>query len=84
MRDILKLTQLGFWAVNMGRPPKYDPTAEMEYLVKADLAAAEYDNTLSAVASTFDAERDRFLPGTARPGPSVIDSPPLLIHWILT
>ncbi len=80
VRDILKLTQLGFWAVNMGRPPAYDPTAESEYLVKADLAAAEYDNTLSAVASTFDAERDRFLPGTARSGPSVIDFAPLLVY----
>jgi len=80
LRDILKLTQLGFWAVNMGRPPAYDPTAESEYLVKADLAAADYDNTLSAVASTFDAERDRFLPGTARSGPSVIDFAPLLVY----
>lgn len=78
MRDILKLTQLGFWAVNMGRPPAYDPTSETEYLVKADLAAADYDNTLSAVASTFDAERERFVPGTARSGPSVIDFAPLL------
>jgi hypothetical protein len=78
VRDILKLTQLGFWAVNMGRPPAYDPTSETEYLVTADLAAADYDDTLSAVASTFDAERDRFLPGTARAGPSVIDFAPLL------
>ncbi|MGB5511181.1 MAG: PEP/pyruvate-binding domain-containing protein, partial [Woeseiaceae bacterium] len=80
VRDILRLTQLGFWAVNMGRPPAYDPTVETEYLVKADLAAADYDNTLSAVASTFDAERDRFLPGTARAGPSVIDFAPLLVY----
>jgi len=80
VRDILKLTQLGFWAVNMGRPPAYDPTSETEYLVKADLSAADYDDTLSSVASTFDAERDRFLPGTARPGPRVIDFAPLLAH----
>ena len=80
VQDILKLTQLKFWAVNMGRPPAYDPTAETEYLVKADLAAADYDNTLAAVASTFDAERDRFLPGTARAGPPVIDFAPLLAH----
>ena len=80
VRDILRLTQLGFWAVNMGRPPAYDPTVETEYLVKADLAAADYDNTLSAVASTFDAERDRFLPGTARAGPSVINFAPLLVY----
>jgi len=78
MRDILKLTQLDFWAVNMGRAPAYHPTSETEYLVRADLAAADYDDTLSAVASTFDAERDRFLPGTARTGPRVVDFAPLL------
>ncbi|MEJ2402023.1 MAG: PEP/pyruvate-binding domain-containing protein [Xanthomonadales bacterium] len=76
--DILKLTQLSFWAVNMGRPPAYDPIAETEYLVQADLAAAHYDDTLAAVASTYDANRGRFLPGTARPGPRVVDFAPLL------
>lgn len=80
VRDILKLTQLDFWAVNMGRPPVYDPSSETEYLCKADLAAADYDNTLRAVASTYDAERDRFLPGTARSGPRAIDFAPLLGH----
>ncbi|MEE4218284.1 MAG: PEP/pyruvate-binding domain-containing protein [Xanthomonadales bacterium] len=80
VRDIMKLTQLEFWAVNMGRPPAYDPIAETEYLVQADLAAADYDDTLSAVASTFDAKRERFLPGTARPGPRVIDFAPILTY----
>ncbi len=80
VRDILKLTQLAFWAVNMGPPPAYNPIAETEYLIQADLAAANYDDTLSAVASTYDANRDRFLPGTARPGPRVIDFAPLLAY----
>ena len=76
--DVLKQTQLSFWAVNMGPPPAYDPIAETEYLVQADLAAADYDNTLTAVASTYDAKRDRFIPGTARPGPRAVDFAPLL------
>ncbi len=78
--DVLKLTQLGFWAVNMGPPPEYNPLAEAEYLVKADLAAADYDNTLAAVASTYDSGGDRFLPGTARPGPRVVNFAPLLAN----
>jgi len=78
MRDILRLTQLDFWAVNMGKPPAYDPAAETEYLVKADLAAADYDNTLAGVASTYDAGRDRLVPGTGNEGPRVINFAPLL------
>ena len=78
MRDILRLTQLDFWAVNMGKPPAYDPAAETEYLVKADLAAADYDNTLAGVASTYDAGRDRLVPGTGTEGPRVVNFAPLL------
>jgi hypothetical protein len=79
-REILRLTQLDFWAVNMGKPPAYDPTAETEYLVKSDLAAADYDDTLSAVASTYDAQRDRLVPGTGAKGPRVVDFAPLLSY----
>jgi hypothetical protein len=78
--DILRLTQLDFWAVNMGRPPAYNPLAETEYLLKADLAAAHYDDTLSSVASTYDARRDRFVPGTACDGPRAVDFAPLLAY----
>jgi len=77
-REILRQTQLDFWAVNMGKPPAYDPTAEAEYLVQADLAAADYDDTLSLVASTYDARRDRLVPGTGVEGPRVVDFAPLL------
>jgi hypothetical protein len=79
-REILRQTQLDFWAVNMGEPPAYDPTTETEYLVKADLAAADYDDTLSGVASTYDAQRDRLVPGTGIAGPRVVDFAPLLSH----
>jgi len=79
-RDILRLTQLDFWAVNMGKPPAYDPIAETEYLVQADLAAADYDDTLSGIASTYDAKRDRLVPGTGCEGPRAVDFSPLLSH----
>jgi len=79
-REILRLTQLDFWAVNMGKPSAYDPAAETEYLVKADLAAADYDDTLSKVASTYDSRRDRIVPGTGAEGPRVVDFAPLLSY----
>jgi len=75
---LLAGSQLSFWAVRMGRPPVRDPLAETEYLVQLDLAAAEYDDTLRLVASTYDAGSDRLWPGTARPGPRVVDFGPLL------
>jgi hypothetical protein len=78
VRDLLRETQLQFWAVNMGRPPAYDPMAETEYLVRVELAAADYDGTLGRVASTYDARRDRVVPGTSVAGPRVVDFAPLL------
>ena len=34
---LLRGTQTEFWAVNMGKPPVYDPVSEVEYMVHADL-----------------------------------------------
>jgi hypothetical protein len=74
----MKFTQAKFWAVNMGKPPSFNPIAETEYLLEADLDDAEYDSTLDLVASTYDAESDRLSPGVGVDGPRVIDFAPLL------
>jgi hypothetical protein len=76
--DTLKNTQTKFWAVNMGRPPAYDPIRETEYLVRLDLSAAEYDDTLAFVASTHDADSGRLSPGVARSGARALTFAPLL------
>lgn len=76
----LEQTQTTFWAVNMGKPPAYDPIAETEYLVRAGLPEAEADGTLHRVASTYDHESDRLRPGVAAPGPRVVDFAPVLVH----
>jgi hypothetical protein len=78
-RDLLEQTQLEFWAVNMGRPPAFDPTKEAEYLVRADLQAAEYDGTLRYVASTLDERSGRVVPGTGADGPRIVNFAPLLV-----
>jgi len=80
VRDLLRLTQTGFWAVNVGPPPPYDPMAETEYLVQEGLAAAEEDGVLPLLASTYDPQSERLVPGTGRRGPRVLDFAPLLVH----
>jgi hypothetical protein len=81
-RDTLDQTQTQFWAVNLGKPPAYDPTRETEYLVQARIQDAERDGTLQHVASTYEPGSDRLSPGTARPGPRVVNFAPLLLHEV--
>jgi hypothetical protein len=76
--DLMKGTQLDFWAVNMAGPIEHDPVAETEYLVQCGLAEADYDGTLERIASTYDPRSDRLYPGTGRPGPRVLNFAPLL------
>ncbi|MFC1790960.1 PEP/pyruvate-binding domain-containing protein [Gemmatimonadota bacterium] len=71
--QMLGETQTRLWAVNMGKPPAYDPVAETEYLTQADLGEAEHDGTLRYLASTYDGASDRLVPGMGREGPRVLD-----------
>jgi hypothetical protein len=80
VRDLVDGTQSAFWAVNVGPPPPYDPMAETEYLVHAALGEAERDGTLRYVASTYDVQSDRLVPGIGRAGPRVLDFSPVLVH----
>lgn len=77
--ELLRGTQTRFWAVNMGKPPVFDPVSEVEYLVRADLKDAEADDVLRLVASTFDPARERVIPGTGSRGARVLDFAPLLV-----
>jgi hypothetical protein len=76
--EMLRGTQNEFWAVNMGKPPAYDPISEVEYLERATLKDAEYDDTLRFVASTYDPGRDRVIPGTGGKGARILNFAPLL------
>jgi hypothetical protein len=80
VQELLNSTQTEFWAVNMGKPPAYDPVSETEYLVRANLADAESDEVLDLLASTYDPERDRVVPGLGARGPRVLDFSPLLVR----
>src|SRR5579859_4232715 len=78
--ELLKSSQTEFWAVNMGKPPAYDPVSETEYLVHIGLADAEADGALDYVASTYDPERDRVVPGVEPRGPRVLNFAPMLVQ----
>ena len=78
--ELLGGTQTDFWAVNMGKPPAYDPVNEVEYMVQADLAAAENDETLELLASTYDPERDRVIASLGVRGPRLLNFAPLLVR----
>jgi len=76
--EILKQTQSEFWAVNMGRPPAYDPVREAEYLIQGTLSDAEMDCTLKHVASTYQPQNDRIVLGVGVDGPRVLNFAPTL------
>ncbi len=78
-RELIKRTQTEFWAVNMGKPPAYDPVRETEYLVRNTLADAEYDGTLRFAASTYIAQDDRIVSGVGVDGPRVLTFAPILV-----
>jgi len=77
--DLMKQTQVEFWAVNMGRVPTYDPVVETEYLLKCGLQDAEEDEVLRLLASTYDARSDRLSMGVGIRGPRALTFAPLLV-----
>jgi hypothetical protein len=78
--QMLEQTQTEFWAVNMGKPPAYDPVSETEYLVRVGLVEADRDGALELLASTYDPGRDRLVPGTGSAGPRVLNFAPMLVQ----
>jgi hypothetical protein len=76
--DLMKQTQTQFWAINMGQPPKYDPTKETEYMIQGDLKDAELDGALDFAASTYIPDRDRISPGIGPKGPRIVNFAPIL------
>lgn len=77
-RELVRQSQTEFWAVNMGRPPAYDPTRETEYLARADLVRADYDSVLNHLVSTYDAANDRLIMGAGADGARVLTFAPVL------
>jgi Pyruvate phosphate dikinase, AMP/ATP-binding domain len=78
VRQLVKDSQVEFWAVNMGEPPEYDPIHETEYLALENIITADQDGSLRYLASTYDPQSDRLFAGTSMKGPRVLTFAPLL------
>ena len=76
--DLLRQTQTEFWAVNMGKPPAFDPIRETEYMSKAPVGEAEKDGILDRLTSTYDRANDRIVMGMSIDGPRVVNFAPLI------
>lgn len=81
--DLLKQSQLKFWAIDMNGPATYDPIGATEYMRLYGLEDSEYDGTLQHIASTYDPQDDRITMGTGVKGPRVIDFAPILKAGLL-
>ncbi|MEN8162537.1 MAG: PEP/pyruvate-binding domain-containing protein [Acidobacteriota bacterium] len=81
--ELLKNTQIRFWAVNMGPAEVPDPLRETEYLIGAGLAEAEADGALRFLVSTYDAGSDRLDPGLGRHGPRALTFAPLVASRLI-
>jgi hypothetical protein len=78
VQEILKETQTGFWVINLGEPPEFNPTRETEYLRLENIMTAERDGTLNHLVSTLDPQTDRLTIGTGIKGPRALTFSPLL------
>jgi pyruvate phosphate dikinase-like enzyme len=76
--DLMRNSQLEFWAVNLAPPEHEDAAAETEHMARLGLADAERDGVLDLVASTYVPSSDRVVPGTGHPGPRILNFAPLL------
>lgn len=80
IRDLLSKTQMKFWCVNMAPLACENPIAEDEHLIRVELSMAEDDGVLGYVASTYDPQGDRLVPGTSCRGPRVLNFATILVH----
>jgi hypothetical protein len=78
MKELLVQTQTDYWAINMGKPPRYDPICDAEFLLQGDLGTAEAEGSLQGIASTYDQRSDRLSPGTGTKGARVLNFAPIL------
>ncbi|MEJ2265046.1 MAG: PEP/pyruvate-binding domain-containing protein [Anaerolineales bacterium] len=79
VENLLENTQNEFWVVNMGEPSEYDPTKETEYLLLENFTAADHDDALRYLASTYDPHSGRLFIGTPSKGPRALTFAPILI-----
>ncbi len=80
VRDLVDGSQRAFWAVDLRAQVDADDASLGGAEVRLDLATAESDGTLSAVASTYSPENDTVYDGLGRPGVRIVTFAPILKH----
>jgi hypothetical protein len=81
--DLVEQTQKEFWAIPMTGAGRPAPFGRTDTLVRCVLRDAERDGTLRHVASTYDVQDDRIIPGVDREGPRIVDFAPILKHELI-
>lgn len=76
-RDATRNNQREFYALYMTPQHEIQSIAD-ERVVTYDLATAERDGTLQAIASTYSAENDALYDGVSRPGMRIVTFAPIL------
>jgi CheY-like chemotaxis protein len=78
--EMLENSQRSFYALGLADPDsEYDHKIEFQ-LLDLDLAEAESDGTLAALASTYSAENDQVYDGVSRTGTRLVTFAPILKH----
>ena len=72
-KDLFKNSQTQFYAVNL-KDRKIDlMKSDEEGLIKMDISQAEKDDTLKHMASVYDSDNNRVVPGIHKAGPRIIN-----------
>ena len=80
VEDILSNSQREFWALDLNSAQSYaDPLAGLRE-ARFGLDAAEADDTLRSVASTYSADDHAVFDGISRPGTRIVSFAPVLKH----
>ncbi len=77
-RHRLSSTQTRFFAIDMDRTGD-NPLDVFEYITTGTIKDAERHPSFPLLVSTYDAQNDRFVPGTGNQGARVLDFAPLLV-----
>lgn len=72
-RDLYKNSQLYFYAVNLKNPAVNLMEGEDAGLIKLDIEVAEEHGTLKHLASVYEKENERIVPGLHASGPRIIN-----------
>jgi CheY-like chemotaxis protein len=81
-KSAMRNFQTDFFALDIGGPTKHDSEIPDYFVKKYPLSAAEEDDTLSYIASTFSPENDAVYDGISRSGTRLVTFAPVLKNQI--